>query len=281
MSDHNILNVANFDDMQKTFTVTVQPFIHEGSGTMDLGGMNNVFWVKHVGWEYKYIDVGYPNAKRKPIKRIEVSVGDILHKTSRALPPFTEPRPVIGSLPFTVINTNLDNNHKLQVDFHLHGVLVSPRPGHEPLPLKKQKGYVMMSSNERGKLAMDEAATDQLEETFEKLGLGSLRESIPGGISALKGLPQPIQQAVIMGLVNKGELPSLVQQFGSAFGAPALGGETSENTPLALPEADPEKESSAFVGDMLAACPEDCQDSIVKHLKNIAQTMIEKGWRRV
>lgn len=278
MNDHNILNAANFDDMQKTFTVQVQPFIHDGGGTLDLGGMHNVFWVKHIGWEYKYIDVGYPNAKRKPIKRIEVSVSDnrkfILDKATRALPPFTEPRPIVGSIPFQVINTNLDNNHKLQVDFHIRGVLVSPRDGHEPLSLKKQKGYVMMDSNQRGLLAMDEDAADQLDETFIRLGLGSLRDSLPGGFHALKGLPAPLQNAVIAGLINKGELPNLATMLPGtpAFGAPPT---------LALPDADPEKESSAFVGDMLLACPEDCQDVVVKHLKNIAEVMIEKGWRRV
>jgi len=277
MNDHNILNAANFDDMQKTFTVQVQPFIHEGGGTLELGGQDNVFWIKHIGWEYKYIDVGYPNATRKPIKKIEVSVADILHKATRALPPFTEPRFIVGSIPFRVINTNLDNNHKLQVDFHIRGVLVSPRPGCEPLPLKKQKGYVMMDSNQRGMLAMDEATTDQLEETFNHLGLGSLREALPGGISALKGLPGPIQNAVIAGLINKGELPNLGAMIP---GMPSFGAPPSE-TPLALPDADPAKESSAFVGDMLNACPDECQDAVIKHLKNIAEVMIEKGWRRV
>lgn len=277
MNDHNILNAANFDDMQKTFTLQVQPFIHDGGGTLDLGGMHNVFWIKHIGWEYKYIDVGYPNAVRKPIKRIEVSVSDILNKATRALPPFTEPRPLVGSIPFQVINTNLDNNHKLQVDFHLRGVLVTPRPGCEPLSLKKQKGYVMLDSTQRGQVALDEDAADQLEETFTRLGLGSLRDSLPGGFSALKALPTPLQNAVIAGLIKKGELPNLGAMIPgmAAFGAPLI------QTPLALPDADPEKESSAFVGDMLLACPIDCQDAVVKHLKNIAEAMIEKGWRRI
>lgn len=279
MTDHNILNSANFDDMQKTFTVTVQPFIHEGGGQMDLGGMNNVFWIKHVGWEYRYIDVGYPNAVRKPIKKIEVSCADILHNTTRALPPFTEPRPVVGTVPFRVVNTNLDNNHRLQVDFHVRGVLVSPRAGCEPLPLKMQKAYVMMDENQRGMLALKEAAGDQLEETFNKLGLGSLRESLPGGISGLKELPPLLQQAVLTGLMQKGELPQLSQMLPLA---PALtGGLGGGSEMLALPEADPEKESSAFVGDMLTACPDECHDAVVKHLKKIAETMIEKGWRRV
>lgn len=276
MSDHNLLNLATFDDIQRSYTVSVQPFIVEGGGTLDLGGMNNVLWIKEITWEYRYLDVGVPNARRLPVKPIEVYVADILNKATKFLPPFIEPRPVVGKVPFRVNNTNLSNNHKLEVEFHLRGVLVSPREGCEPLPLKKMKAYVMLDSSERGKLALEEASADQLDETLTQLGLGSLRD-LPGGLSAIKELPAPLQVAIFQGLAAKGELPEFV-----TVGMPALTGAANATTPLALPDADPEKETSVFIGDLLAALPEELQDSFkMSQLKNIAEGMVEKGWRRV
>jgi hypothetical protein len=280
MSDHNILNLATFDDIQRSFKVSVQPFIVEGGGTMDLGGMNNVFWIKEITWEFKYIDIGVPRARRLPVKEIEVYVSDILNGVTKPLPPFIEPRPVVAKIPFKVINTNLSNNHRLEVEFHLNGVLVSPRPGCEPLPLKKMKAYIMMDSTSRGKLAMDEAAADQLDETLSKLGLGTLRDSIPGGLGALKELPPPLQMAVLQGMAAKGELPEYV---GVGLGLPALGvGASNRNPTLALPDEDPEKEISAFMGDLMAILPEECEDVLKRsHLKEIAESMVGKGWRRI
>lgn len=278
MSDYNLLNLAKFDDIQRTFTVSVPPFIVEGGGIMDLGGMNNVFWVKEIRWEYKYLDVGAMNARRiLPVKPIQVSVEGILNSATKPLPPFIEPKPIVGRIAFRVINTNLQNNHKLEVEFHLNGVLVSPREGCELLPLKKQQAYVMMDSTSRGKLALDEASADQLDETLSQLGLGSLRESIPGGLNALKDLPAPLQIAVLQGLVAKGELPEFV---GVGLGMPALG-QSHQDKMLALPDADPEKETSAFMGDLMGIWPEGCDELKTSYLKKIAENMVEKGWRRV
>lgn len=277
----NILNSASFDDVEKSFKLSVQPFIREGGGVMELGGMHNVFWIKHIGWRYKYIDVGIPNAVPDPrIKPIEVSVENILTDASRALPPFTEPKPVIGRVRFKVINTNLHNNHRLDVEFMLNGVLVSPKPGKEPLELKVQKGYVMMDSTARGELAMREAAADKLDETLVQLGLGSLRESLPGGLAALKELPPAIQTGIIQGLVAKGELPEFMAPLTAI---PALGGRSAAGpTPLALPEIDSAKESSAFIGDFIAACPDELQEVLRRdQLRKLAEAMVEKGWRRV
>lgn len=277
MTDHNILNRASFDDMQKNFQVSVQPFIRENSATMDLGGMNNVFWIKKVSWEYKYIDVGVPGAKKTPIIPIEVSVHDILQNAKRALPPFTEPRPVVGKVPFKVINPNLANNHKLDVEFYLDGVLVTPKPGTEPLTLKQMKAYIMMDSSARGQLALEEAATDQLEETFLQLGMGSLREMLPGGIAGLKSLPAPLQNVILQGLASKGNLPAFLTPA-----LPGFGGNGLSPPPLALPNVDPQKEQSTFMGDIIAAWPEDVKENLNNgQLRKLANAMIEKGWRRV
>jgi hypothetical protein len=277
MSDYNLLNLASFDDIQRSYKINVPPFIVEGTGILNLGGMHNVFWIKEITWEYKYIDVGVPNARRLPVKPIEVSVSDILQGATKPLPPFIEPRPIVSKIPFRVNNTNISNNHRLEVEFHLRGVLVSPREGREPLPLKKMKAYVMLDSSERGKLALGEAEADQLDETLIQLGLGSLRDTLPGGFNALKDLPPPLQVAVLQGMAAKGQLPEFVN-----LGIPALTGGANTNPPLALPDADPQKETSAFIGDLLAALPEDFQDSFkTSHLKHVADEMIEKGWRRV
>lgn len=280
MSDSNLLNSAVWDDIQRTYTVGSPPFQYEAGGVMDLGGPDNVLWIKKIDWEYKYVDVGAMGSQRTAVKPIQVSVGDILTDVTRPLPEFIEPRPVVARLPFKVINTNLANNHKLEVIFNIRGVLVSPRPGKEPLPFKMMKGYVMMDSTERGRLAMKEAAADKLEETLSGLGLGSLREALPGGLEALKEYPPALQTVIIQGLVAKGELPDFVNE---GFGMPALGfgGMPGMQPPaLALPAADPEKEESAFMGDLLAVSPDDF--SLNKsQLRELATKMIEKGWRRV
>jgi len=280
MSDHNLLNLATFDDIQRSFKLHVPPFIIEGSGVMDLGGMNNVFWIKEITWDFKYIDVGVPNARRLPVKPIEVYVSEILTGVTAPLPPFIEPRPIVGKIPFKVMNTNLINNHRLEVNFHLNGVLVSSRPGCDPLPLKKMKAYIMMDSSARGDLAMKEAEADQLDETLSKLGLGTIRDSIPGGLGALKDLPPPLQMAVLQGLAAKGELPEYV---GVGLGMPALGvGQNNQDPMLALTDADPEKETSTFMGDLIATWPEECEETLRRnHLKEIAESMVEKGWRRI
>lgn len=267
----NILNSAAFDDMQKSYTVVVPPFIREGGGTLELGGMNNVFWVKRVTWEYKYIDVGVPGARRTPILPIEVSVADILQNVKRALPPFIEPRPIVSKIPFKVINANLSNNHRLEVEFFLDGVLVTPRPGAN-LTLKEMKAYIMMDSSARGQLALEEAATDNLEEALLQLGMGSIRDILPGGMAGFKALPAPIQNVILQGLVAKGNISPLLA---------LSSGHNSQQT-LALTNADPQKEQSAFMGDIISSWPEDDKESLTKEqLQKIANTMIEKGWRRI
>ena len=277
MTDHNILNRASFDDMQKNFTLSCPPFIREGTGVLELGGMNNVFWVKKISWEFKYIDVGVPGARRTEVQPIEVSVADVLKGVKRALPPFTEPKPIVGRIPFSVINTNLANNHRLDVDYYLDGVLVTPKAGSEPLTLKQMKAYIMMDSSARGQLALDEAAVDQLEEAFVSLGIGSLRDMIPGGMAALKTLPAPLQTAVIQGLVAKGTLPSFLAPSVQAIGMNS----NQVQPPLALP-VDPNKEQSVFIGDVVGAWPDDCKENLSKEqLQKVATIMIEKGWRRV
>jgi hypothetical protein len=142
------------------------------------------------------------------------------------------------------------------------------------------KAYIMMDSSDRGKLAMEEAAADQLDETLTQMGFGSLRDSLPGGMAALKQLPPMMQNAVIQGLVAKGELPEFMA---ASVMMPALGmGGGVPAAPLALPDADPEKETSAFLGDLLATCPEGCQETLkTSHMKHIATAMIERGWRRL
>ena len=281
----NILNRAHFDDKRQKFEVQVQPFILEGGQGFSLGGPNNVFWIKQISWKYEYIDVGVPNARvLRPINKIEVSVdggadGPILYNETSALPPFDEPKPIVGRIEFRVKNTNLSNNHKLVVTFYVDGCLVKPRDGYDPPTLKQMKAYVMMSKSERGKLAMEEAAADQLEETLIGMGLGSLRDVIPGGFAGLKALPEVMQNAIIQGMVAKGELPDYM----AAAIVPALGvgGNAGHaTTPLALPDADPEKETSAFLGDLLAVLPDDCKID-TPHLKEIAARMVGRSWRRV
>ena len=280
MTDYNILNRASFDDMRKTFKVSVQPFIMEGGGVLDLGGPNNVFWIKNVSWKYQYIDVGIPTARRvRPINKIKVSVSNLFPQAiDTALPAFTEPKPLVGKIPFSVQNTNIANNHKLEVEFYLDGVLVIPRDSVEPPSLKEMKGYIMMDATDRGRIALDEAKADQLDELLVQSGLGSIRDAIPGGMAALKALPPSLQGVVLQGLVAEGKLPEYMAM--PALGGGGFGGVAMQ--PLALPDADPEKEKSAFLGDLLATIPDDCHETLkTSHLKMIAVGMVEKGWRRV
>ena len=90
--------------------------------------------------------------------------------------------------------------------------------------------------------------------------------------------------AIFQNLAAKGELPEFMSNGLNPM-MPALGvggGFMGGSTPLALPDSDPEKEESAFMGDLLAICPEECQDILNRNmLKSIASAMVEKGWRRI
>jgi len=272
MSDFNILNRATFDDKQLRIKVIVQPFQYENSGTLDLGGITNVLWVRHIKWLYEYKDVQVPNARKTPVKPIKVTVADILKDDDRAYPPFNQPKPVVGKVPLKVINTNIENNHQLIVTFHIDGILVTPKDGpHEAITLKEMMAYIMMGPEEQGRLAMAEAVTDKLDAKFTQLGLGSLREKFPGGLGALTSLPGPIQNVVLQAMAQNGDLPLSLMGM---IQAPA-------NNPLQLAmDADPVKEVSAFIGDLIATCPDEISIP-KKELQEIASAMIERGWRKV
>jgi hypothetical protein len=278
MEDLNILNRATFDDKQQSFKVLIQPCILEGFGTMDLGGPLNVFWVKHIAWKYEYIDVGFPGARVKlPLKKPIVSVSDVITDVDTALPPFQQPKPLAGKVEFKVRNTNLDNNHRLDLTFLLQGTLVRPKSNTEPLSLKAMLAYIMMDPGTKGQLAMQEALTDELDQTLSQMGMGSIREALPKGFGALKSLPAPIQAAIIQGLVAKGQLPESMAALALPYGVGNNGKQT-----LALPDADPQKEESVFIGDMMEVCPDECQDVLKReYLRKIASLMVEKGWRRI
>lgn len=280
MEDLNILNRATFDDKQQSFKVQIQPCILEGFGAMDLGGPLNVFWIKHIAWKYEYIDVGFPGAKvRLPLKKPIVSVSDVITDVDSALPPFQQPKPIAGRIEFKVKNTNLENNHKLELTFLLQGTLVRPKANTEPLSLKAMLAYIMMDASTKGQLAMQEAMTDELDQTLTQMGMGSIREALPKGFGALKSLPGPIQAAIIQGLIAKGQLPESMGALALPYGGMGMGG----NKPhLALPDADPQKEESVFMGDMMEVCPDECQDVLKReYLRKIASLMVEKGWRRI
>lgn len=267
-----MLNRATFDDKQVRHKVIVQPFQYENAGTLDLGGMANVLWVKHIKWVYEYKDVQVPNARKTPVKPIRVTVADILQDEDSAYPPFNRPKPVVGKVPFRVINTNIENNHQLIVTFHIDGILVTPKDGpHDPVTLKEMMAWIMMGAEEQGRLAMAEAVTDKLDAKFAQLGLGSLREKFPSGLGALSALPGPMQNIVMQAMAQNGDLP------------PALTGmiQAPNNNPLQLAmDADPAKEESAFIGDLIATCPDELSLS-KKELQEIAGAMIERGWRKV
>jgi len=271
-ADYNILNRASFDDKQLRYTLKVQPFIHEGHGTLDLKGSGNVLWIKQITWQFKYVDVGMRGAVRRQPKPIQVTVADILDNDEAPYPPFTQPKPVVGKVPFRVINTNLDNNHQLVVTFNINGVLVKPKPDAQ-ITLKEMLAYIMMSENSRGELAMAEAVADKMDETFTQLGLGGLRDKLPGGLGALTSLPEPMQRLVLNAMAANGDI-----QMPALMGQPGMGAAPA----LALPDADPEKEFSSFLGDIISSMDSEVMRSIpMDALKTLSRTMIDKGWRKL
>jgi hypothetical protein len=208
-------------------------------------------------------------------------VSDVITDVDTALPPFQQPKPIPGKIEFKVKNTNLDNNHKLELTFLLQGTLVRPKPNSEPLSLKAMLAYIMMDPGTKGQLAMQEAMTDELDQTLTQMGMGSIREALPKGFGAIKSLPAPIQAAIIQGLISKGQLPEsmgLALPFAGMAGMGGMGAKPQ----LALPDADPQKEESVFIGDMMDVCPDECQDVLKReYLRKIASMMVEKGWRRI
>lgn len=281
----DILNRASFDDREIRHKVTLTPHIYQGSSIFDLGGQDNVFWVKQITWRPAYVDVGLPRATKSAPNPIEVSVGRggeyILQKERKPFPPFTNPKPLISKIEFEVINTNLSNNHQLVCEFFLTGVLVTPKPGAEPLSFKEMLGYIMMDETKRGELALQEAQTDRLEEYLSTKGLGSLREALPPGWSSLNSLPAIVQQALLAGIApNSNLLGNSLTNVANPLGIPMRGEDTSAPV-LSLPmNSDPEKEKSTFLGDLVSGCPDDCQIS-KEHLRKISEYMVQNGWRKL
>lgn len=284
--DLNILNRASFDDKQIRHRLIVQPTLYEGTNSLDLGGVTNVLWIKEIKWQYVYIDVGMYGAKRTAPQPIKVTVADILRDDTNPYPPFIQPKPVVGRVDFRVVNTNLANNHRLEVEFLINGVLVRPKAGTgDPLTLKEMLAYIMLDSSKKGELAFAEAQADHLDEKLAEMGLGSLRNQLPKGLGALKNLPEPMQAAVIKSMAAKGELPpalaeALAPQFALPGTASAMPG--MPNHLQLTAEVNSEKEESAFIGDMLNVSPDECQGILTKPiLQKLAKAMVEKGWRRV
>lgn len=267
--DFNILNRATFDTRPIKQTIRVGPTLFEGSGAYNLG--SSVFWIKNIGWKFGYFDVGMYGAKKTPIKPVQVTIGGgtepIMVDSTEPFPPFSIPKPIATRIDFSVKNTNLGNNHQLVVEFILQGVLVTPKPGvTEPLTLKEQLGYIMSSDSRKGELAMAEAAVDALEEKMASMGMESIRSKLPQGLGILKALPPSLQQIVVKQM--NGEqlqaLPSAEEK--------AIQQLTMNN--------DPERDKSAFIGDLITILPEDCALS-KEQLKALADSMIQQGWRRV
>jgi len=96
-------------------SVVIQPFILEGK-TFTLF---NDFVVRSIGWSYKYTDVGIPSAQQIPVVPVKVSVGsflvDAIDSNNLPLPQ----KVTAGMLECSVINTNIANSHKLEVDIYL------------------------------------------------------------------------------------------------------------------------------------------------------------------
>lgn len=272
--DFNILNRATFDSKPIKQTITVSPTLYQGTASYNLG--NSVFWVKSIEWKFGYFDVGLHGANRRKLEPIKVTVSGgteapLLVEAEEPMPPFEIPKPIATRIDFEVRNTNLGNNHQLKVEFILKGILVTPKPGvTEPLNLKEQYGYIMSSESKKGELAMAEAAVDALESKMASMGIdGGIRSKLPQGLGVLKALPPSLQSMI-------------VKQMGAEYAA-ALPDNTAtakEAGKLLALNADPEKEKSALMGDLISCLPESASISR-EDLKKVAEQMIAQGWRRI
>ena len=272
MIDFNILNRAVFDDKQIRHQVIMAPHLYEGGNSIEIGP-DSVYWVKHIDWKFGYFDVNMPLAKEIKVKPIEVWVNDILKGDTTPYPPFVSPKPVKNHINFRVKNNTLGNNMQLKVEFFLTGVLVRPKEGAEMPSLKEQLGYIMLSEEKKGELAMAEAAIDLVDEKMLSAGMETIRSKFPQGLGMLTALPKPLQN-----LLLSASIPGLVDED-----RPRQIGGSSRNEQLKLAmDADPQKEKSAFMGDMMAGCPTTCQGLLNKEsLQTIAEFMIQNGWRKI
>jgi hypothetical protein len=94
-----------------------------------------------------------------------------------------------------------------------------------------------------------------------------------------------------MGLASVANLPSQLKALMLGNGAVsenpvlalALGGEKVAPPPLALTvDKDGKRDRSAFIGDLMSACPEDCRDLLTPdNIQCIASYMIDQGWRKI
>lgn len=270
--DFNILNRASFDNRPITIDLRVQPTVYEGSRAKMLG--ESVYWVRSVDWKFGYFDVGMFGSKEIPLKKLKMTIGGgvekpLLELSEDPLSNLSPPIPITGRIDVAVQNTNIGNNHELRVKFVLHGVLVTPKSGQEPLTLKQMLGYILMDDSKRGELAFAEAVVDSLDEKMIEMGMDSIRSSLPNGLGAIKALPEPLQRIFLQN-ANPALLGLVDNQSPAGQPLPAL--TLKEQLPL----IDEDKEKSTFLGDLLTAC----SDLTPDQLKAISDEMVEKGWRR-
>jgi hypothetical protein len=274
--DFNILNRASFDNRPITIDLRVAPTVYEGSRAKTLG--ESVYWVRSVDWKFGYFDVGMFGSKEIPLQKLKITIGGgvekpLLELAEDPLRNLSPPIPITGRIDCAVQNTNIGNNHELRIKFVLHGVLVTPKPGQDPLTLKQMLGYIMMDDAKRGELAFAEAVVDSLDEKMVDMGMDSLRSSLPHGLGAIKALPEPLQKIFL-----QNANPALLGLDSGNPQDPAapIHALTLKEHLEHLPLVDSEKEKSTFLGDLLTAC----SDLTPEQLKAISDEMVDKGWRR-
>lgn len=272
MTDFNILNRASFDDQQIRFEIQMPPHLYEINRTLELGAGTS-YWVNGITWKATYYPSGL-NPVKVPIKPPTITVTSIdgtsiLKEVSEPYPRFKQPKPIADKINFIVKNNTLANNMMLKMEFYLEGTLVKPKPG-TSISYKEILAYLLMDESTKGKLAMEEAMIDHLDDKLISMGQESIRSKLPQGLGSLSMLPDNLKTLFL------GD-SRMMQMLGVPM--PALQESTKAQKLLEISNADPVKEKSAFIGDMLSSLP-DGVNLGKEIIQTIADHMIGSGWRK-
>jgi len=116
------MNTSNTRRENDGFEISmkIQPFIYKGYGFVVFDDPLQEFVIDQVSWKFDYFDVGIPGARLTKLKCVKVTLGNFLIDAEKASE-MKGPQKIIGTVPIIIENTNIVNNHQLQVTLFLHG----------------------------------------------------------------------------------------------------------------------------------------------------------------
>lgn len=258
MQDFNILNRASFEDEILELNIPVLP----GQTVNHKEIIKGTFWISSATWKYgittaQTVQDNYGVPRQPP----KITIKGVFSNQSGIQKAIKPPKPCKDVINISIFNPSTLG---LTLYFKIIGVRVIPKEGSFDLNQKEMLGYIMLSPEQRGMLALSEAAMDRWDTEFSKLGI-QLRESLPSGqigplLDIIKLLPNNMKPLAMEKLMNNSEL-------------------WDSNEPQALPKSNISNNDlkSILLGDIISYFKNDIE---YEKINGLCDMLIDKGWKR-